>query len=63
MSPKDLTEWMSKNELTVNKLAPILGMSADTIVSYRMGRRPIPKWFSLALRGMELEETDGTTQH
>jgi hypothetical protein len=53
MSPEQLVLWMNKNEFTVNKLAPLLGISGETIVSYRIGRRPIPKWLELALATLE----------
>jgi hypothetical protein len=52
MTPEQLIIWMKNNKVTTNKLAPLLGMSSETITSYRIGRRPIPVWLPLALESL-----------
>lgn len=53
-APQAFTEWMQRNELSLETAATALGLSRRTVAYYRSGARPIPRQTWLACLGWEL---------
>ncbi len=54
-----LREWMVAHQLTLADAANALGMTPRTISAYGTGKRPVPRYISLACKGWELEQRTG----
>lgn len=50
-----LREWMWSNQLTLTEAANALGMTTRSISAYGTGKRPVPRYISLACKGWEVE--------
>jgi len=48
--------WMITNGLSAARAAESLGMTRRSIIHYRTGSRPIPRYVMLACRGWEAEQ-------
>lgn len=49
--------WMISNGLSSTQAAESLGMTRRSIIHYRTGSRPLPRYVRLACKGWELERT------
>lgn len=49
MTRDDLRAFRALHGLTQQAVAEILGLARGSIIEFEKGRRPLPKWFSLAL--------------
>jgi len=48
-------QWRARNGLTLNQAAQALGMTSRTISAYGSGKRPVPRYIALAVKGWEVE--------
>lgn len=48
--------WMITNGLSATRAAQSLGMTRRSIINYRTGSRPIPRYVMLACKGWEIEQ-------
>jgi DNA-binding XRE family transcriptional regulator len=55
MNPLDLKQWRSKQKMTQQELADILGVAKNTIYRWEAGMREIPPFLALALKCVERE--------
>ncbi len=49
------TRWRARNGLSLRQAAEALGMTPRTMSAYGSGRRPVPKYIALAVKGWEAE--------
>ena len=49
--------WRARYGLSLTHAAAALGMSARTMSAYGSGKRPVPRYIALAVRGWEAEQT------
>jgi len=49
------TQWRVRNGLTLAQAAKALGMTTRTISAYGSGKRPVPRYIALAIKGWEGE--------
>jgi hypothetical protein len=47
--------WRARNGLSLGQAAEVLGMTPRTMSAYGSGRRPVPKYIALAVKGWEAE--------
>jgi predicted transcriptional regulator len=47
---------MMANGLSAAKAAKSLGMTRRSIINYRTGARPVPRYVALACKGWEVEQ-------
>lgn len=47
--------WRARNGLTLPKAAEALGMTTRTMSAYGTGKRPVPRYIALAVKGWEAE--------
>jgi hypothetical protein len=47
--------WRARNGLSLRQAAEALGMTPRTMSAYGSGRRPVPKYIALAVKGWEAE--------
>jgi len=50
-------QWRARNGLSLNQAAQALGMTPRTISAYGSGKRPVPRYIALAVKGWESERT------
>jgi len=48
-------QWRARNGLSLNQAAKALGMTSRTISAYGSGKRPVPRYIALAVKGWEIE--------
>jgi len=53
------SQWRARNGLTLNQAANALGMTSRTISAYGSGKRPVPRYIALAVKGWESEHPAG----
>ena len=53
MNKKDFKIWLINHDYTIKTLSETLGITEKTIYNYQSTR--FPKWFKLALKGLEHE--------
>ena len=51
MTTKEFKIWLIANDHTIKTLSEALGITEKTIYNYQSTR--FPKWFTLALKGLE----------
>lgn len=54
MNNRKFAIWLATNGYTQRRLADELGLNGDTLTNYKKRER-FPKWFALALKGIEAE--------
>jgi len=48
-------QWRARNGLSLGQAAEALGMTPRTISAYGSGKRPVPRYIALAVKGWEAE--------
>jgi len=48
-------QWRARNGLTLKQAAQALGMTPRTISAYGSGKRPVPRYIALAVKGWDAE--------
>lgn len=49
-------QWRARHGLSLKRAAEALGMTPRTISAYGTGRRPVPRYIALAIKGWEAEQ-------
>jgi len=49
-------QWRARNRLSLGQAATALGMTTRTISAYGSGKRPVPRYIALAVKGWENEQ-------
>jgi len=52
---RTFAQWRARNGLSLNQAAQALGMTPRTISAYGSGKRPVPRYIALAVKGWEAE--------
>jgi len=52
---KTFYRWRAKYNVSISDAANALGMTTRTISNYNSGRKPIPRYIALAIKGLEME--------
>jgi hypothetical protein len=55
--------WRARNGLSLPKAAEALGMTARTMSAYGTGKRPVPRYIALAVKGWEAEHRSKADRH
>lgn len=57
MNNRNFAIWLATHGYTQRRLAAELGINEDSITNYKKRQR-FPKWFSLALKGIEAKKIE-----